>query len=232
LKQERTKSEDNIQATRLAYLIALAPRATEAQREMDIHHGGYRNHKARLYELIEFNDTFVTVVLALSEAELSSFVLQFRVAIDMMCRRANVEPFSDEQFLAIVHGLSREIAVYRGAIKEGFEAKMTSRSEDAHGVDMVIRDPERKISMNIDCKTHSSYHFRLLDLQRDRLITEEERMDAELRGFIVLRHGKHSDFVRTTLVQIATEYLGEIRDFSFVDTKKLGVLLHRAIDAQ
>src|SRR5690606_30984045 len=57
----------------LALLILQAPGAARAQREMDGHRGGYKNRQARLYELIDFNDTFVDTVLSLNEEERQTF---------------------------------------------------------------------------------------------------------------------------------------------------------------
>lgn len=228
LRKERDES-NAIQG--IAILIAEAPRVSEAQADMDDHRGGYRNHKARLYELIDFNDVFVETILALPSYELTDFEQQLKKAMSDMCDEVYAFMLSDKQYEAITHGLSREIAVYKAAKELGYDVRMTSRVEDAHGVDMIIRDARGR-SMSIDCKTRSSYHFRLLDIKKDGFISEQERLDAELQGFIVLTRGKHSDFVRTTLFRVSTEDLGEIRAFSFVDSTKFADLLKRAMDAQ
>lgn len=226
------KKRKNIDSTtNVALLLAQGPKAAVAQMEMDIHHGGYRNHKARLYELIDFNDSFVDTVLALPSAELETFPERLHEMMNELCLSVGVLMMTDKQFGAIVHGLSREIAVYKAARIEGFNVHMTSRVEDAHGVDMVITDKKGR-TMNIDCKTRSSFHFRLIDIKRDHLISEEDRLQAEIKGFMVLRHGKHKDFVQTTLIRVATQELGQIRAFSFQDTKKMGDLLKRAMAAQ
>lgn len=215
----------------LALLLARSPRAAVAQMEMDIHRGGYKNHKARIYELIDFNDSFVDTVLSLPEDQLPTFPDQLNQYMERLCQKVNVLMMTDKQFYAIVHGLSREIAVYHAAKEEGFEVRMASRSEDARGADMVVTN-EHGMMMNIDCKTRSSFHFRLLDLKRDQLITEEERLEAEETGYMVLRKGKHADFVRTTLIRASTQDLSNIRAFRFVDTMKIGQLLKNAMAAQ
>jgi len=215
----------------LALLLARSPRAAVAQMEMDIHHGGYKNRTARIYELIDFNDSFVDTVLSLPEDQLTTFPEQLQFYMETLCQKVNVLMMTDKQFYAIVHGLSREIAVFHAAKDEGFEVRMASRSEDARGADMVVQN-KQGMTMNIDCKTRSSFHFRLLDLKRDQLITDEERLEAEQSGFMVLRKGKHVDFVRTTLVRASTQDLSDIKDFRFVDTTKIGDLLKQAMAAQ
>jgi len=215
----------------LALLLARSPRAAVAQMEMDIHHGGYKNRKARIYELIDFNDSFVDTVLSLPEDQLTTFPEQLQFYMETLCQKVNVLMMTDKQFYAIVHGLSREIAVFHAAKDEGFEVRMASRSEDARGADMVVQN-KQGMTMNIDCKTRSSFHFRLLDLKRDQLITDEELLAAEQSGFMVLRKGKHVDFVRTTLVRASTQDLSDIKDFRFVDTTKIGDLLKQAMAAQ
>lgn len=140
--------------------------------------------------------------------------------------------FTDEQFDAITHGLSREIAVYKAVKKhEGLSVQMSSRVQDSRGMDMIIRDSSGK-EMGIDCKTRSSFHFRLIELKRKGVITEEQRLSAELRGFAVLTKGKHDDFVQTTLLRIATHDLGEIHHYQFVDSSRFIELLRQALAAQ
>lgn len=215
----------------LALLLAQSPRASVAQQEMDIRRGGYKNRTARLYELIDFNDSFVDTILGLPKSELLEFPEILKIHIERLCKTVGVLMMSDDQYYAIVHGLSREVAVYNAAKREGLSVHMTNRVEDAHGVDMVITSNEGR-DMNIDCKTRSSFHFRMLDLKRDHLITEAERLKGEEDGFIVLRKGKHADFVQTTLVRVSTQELGEIKAFAFVDTARIGTLLKQAIAAQ
>lgn len=217
----------------LAQLIARTPRAARAQDEMDRRHGGYRNRKARLYELIDFNDAFVSAVHALPDEELPYFTKNIQRSMKRIVRLFRAPMFSDQQFDAIAHGLSREIAVFRAAVKAGYEVRITDRVEDAKGVDMVIRAPGTGVSIPIDCKTKSSFHFRLLDLKRDGYLSEEQRLRAELSGFHVVRAGRQNkDFQTTTLLRISTQDLGSIRAFDFVDPKYFLRLLQRAMQAQ
>src|SRR5690606_279189 len=122
-KLVRERSEKNrLPEYFLASLILQAPNAVRAQREMDRRHGGYNNRQARLFELIDFNDTFVDTVLSLDEPLLTDFTQRLWHEIDIFCNAQRVDSFSLRQFDAIVHGLSREIAVYRGAKREGYLA--------------------------------------------------------------------------------------------------------------
>lgn len=217
---------------KISQLVLATPRAAQAQLEMDRHQGGYRNHKARLFELIEFNDIFVDTVLTLPDDMLTDFTLKIHKLMDSFCKKINCLMFTDEQFDAIVHGLSREIAVYKAVRSEsGMSVVMANRVEDAHGVDMTIED-EFGRKMGIDCKTRSSFHFRLLDLKRKGVVTEEERLTAELLGYAVLTKGSQNDFVRTTLLRVSTKELGDIKDFAFLDSSRLIDLLRTAMDAQ
>lgn len=213
----------------LALLILQAPSAARAQHEMDEHRGGYRNREARLYELIDFNDTFVSTVLSLEKKDLAEFDERLRGEINRFCAQLHLAAFSDEQFEAITHGLSREIAVYRAARAAGYIVHMTSRVQDAMGVDMVITDPETKRSINIDVKTHSAFHFRLIELEHQDRMNEEKRLQCELAGFCQIRNGHGEKAVDTVLLRIATDRLGEINDFDFVDAAPLSHLIADAL---
>lgn len=226
----RERSEKNrLPEYFLAALILQTPNAVRAQAEMDKRHGGYNNRQARLFELIDFNDTFVDTVLSLDEALLSDFNQRLWHELEIFCSSQRVNNFTPKQFDAIVHGLSREIAVYRGAKKEGYIVRMTSRSQDAMGVDMIITDPETKKSIAIDVKTHSSFRWRLIELQRRRRLDEEKRLQCELAGFCTLRNGKGDNAVDTVLFRVATDRLGKITNYSFEDTTALGVLIGDAL---
>ena len=209
----------------LAQLILQSPTAAEAQRQMDRHRGGYKNRRARLFELIDFNDTFVDTALSLDRMQLKTFTVRLRAEIDWYCTQVGVQSFDDKQFAAIVHGLSREIAVYRAATELGYRAKMTSRLQDSKGIDMIITDPETKKSISIDVKTHSSFHFRLLKLQQSNRLTEEQRLQCELAGYCTIRYGKGYNEIDTVLLRIATDRLGEIHHYEFVDNEPFGELL-------
>ena len=106
-------------------LIAQTPRAVLAQRQMDEHQHGFHNKEKRLYELIDFNDTFVNYILALPNERLPGVVDRLHDDMRAFCKRLKTPMFDERQFEAIVYGLSREIAMYRGAKQEGYEVEMT-----------------------------------------------------------------------------------------------------------
>lgn len=226
LKQHLTRQPEFL----LASLILQAPAAAEAQRQMDRHRGGYKNRHDRLFELIDYNDTFVDTVLALDRESLKTFTDRLRTEIDHYCKRCGVESFDDKQYDAIVHGLSREIAVYRGAEELGYQVRMTSRVQDSMGIDMIITDPTSKKSLNIDVKTHSAFHFRLLELEQQHRIDEQKRLDCELSGYCMIRNGNNQHTVRTMLLRIATDRLGPIHHYEFVDKTEFALLLQRAMN--
>lgn len=223
------REHDNRQpAHLLALLILQSPVAAKAQNEMDKKRGGYKNHQARLFELIDFNDAFVSTVMALPEAELAGFNIGLQAELIEFGRRMRVPSFTAKQFEAITHGLSREIAVFRGAKKLGYLTRMTSRVQDARGVDMIITDPETKKSLGVDIKTRSSFHFRLLNLQRQRRIDEEQRLACELAGFCTINYQTAHEKSETVLLRIATRELGPIEDFDFIDLAPLAQHLANA----
>ncbi|MGB2787435.1 MAG: hypothetical protein WBB94_03580 [Candidatus Saccharimonadaceae bacterium] len=220
-----------IRAEAWLYALALqAPRAAKAQQEMDKHPHGYSDKNARLYELIDFNDTFVATVLTLPVGYADGFVEMAKQLMDKFCRQAAARCFSNQQYEAIVHGLSREIAVYRGAVEQGFAAEMTPRSVDALGVDMVISDTEKNIGVNIDVKTRSSYHYRLLDLMHEGRIDQWRVENGERQGFCPVVNEHDNGAVLVYLLRIDHAEIGEIRNFSFVDSSKLGDILRVIVD--
>ena len=206
-------------------LIAQSPRAARAQVEMDQHKHGYRNREKRLYELIDFNDTYVSYVLATPHDQLPGLAERVKKDLIEFCRRLNVLSFTDAQFEAITKGLSREIAVYRGALHQGFGARMTSRVEDAFGIDMVITDRTTGRTLNIDCKTPSAFRHRLEDLVKEGRLTDDELIRADERGFVTTDHRRNETHVPVTLFCVLPDKLGGITDFTFDDTSKLAAQL-------
>lgn len=216
--------EDNA-ASLLQQLLEKTPGAVRAQRAMDAHSHTYHTNKARLYELIDFNDTFVSLALSLRPEERPGFIERLRVAMQHYCKKANSPMFSDEQFDAITRGLSREVAVYLGARQQGFNVQMTSRAEDAMGLDMTITDPISGRTLNIDCKTASAYHFRIKDLVSQRRMTKVEGEDAEVNGYAHEVNGRGDEAVAVTLLRVDANELGDIKDFVFTDPSLLGTRL-------
>lgn len=213
----------------LASLLEKTPGAVRAQREMDAHPHGFHNNKNRLYELIDFNDTFVALALSLDPANRKGFIERLRVSMQQYCKKQGFPMFTDEQYDAITRGLSREVAVYLGAMGQGFQVEMTSRTQDAMGVDMVITDPVSGRYVNIDCKTPSAYHFRVKDLVQQGRLSEQKAILAEQEGYVHERNGQGSDAISVVILRIDPNELGDIVDFSFktpalLRTKLLSIL--------
>jgi len=226
---ERKRIEEKDSVSWLVLLILQAPRAARAQYSMDEHPHGYHNRKQRLYELIDFNDTFVETVLSLPESELATFVESLKEAIDTFCLRLRTQTFSTKQYQAITHGLSREIAVYRAALIHGFEVAMTPRAVDAFGVDMQIRSLDKGKYINVDCKTTSAFHFRLKDLVHQGRISFDNQAEAEVKGYWEITNRGKGREMRIILLRISQDELGEIHAFSFADESTLIARLQHII---
>ena len=206
-------------------LILQTPRAALSQRQMDEHAHGYHNREKRLYELIDFNDAFVSTVLALDHEEVKGYADRLKQKMIDFCKSMHTPMFSDEQFEAIVRGLSREIAVYRGARAEGFDAQMTSRTDDAFGIDMVITDRQSHRSINIDCKTPSAFRYRLEELIKEGKLTDDELLQADEQDYCITPREDGDKHILVTIMCIRPERLGDVTGFSFDDTAPLAALL-------
>ena len=232
LKKRTLPKEEWGESDRLhAQLIAQTPRAVLAQQQMDEHKHGFHNREKRLYELIDFNDSFVAYILALPDEHIPGIVERLHADMKKFCKRLKTPMFTDRQFEAIVHGLSREIAVYRGAKVLGFGASMTSRTEDAFGIDMVIEDPASGKQANIDCKTSRAYHYKLEDFMKQGRITPKEADAAEQRDFVTVINSLDGQAVPVTTVCIRSERLGDIINFHFSFTNELEALLRDVLDS-
>ncbi len=210
-------------------LVLQAPRAALAQAQMDAHPHGYRNREKRLYELIDFNDTFVMAVLATPHEALPYFTGRMWRIMKRFCDQEKALMFSHEQYDAIVRGLAREIAVYLGAHREGLKATMTSRAEDAFGIDVVVRDPVSGRHANIDVKTPSAFRYRLEDLVKEKRITDEQLLRADKDNFVIVVNHRSGQKVPVTIMCVRSEELGEVVDFHFQNTVFLGKFLRRII---
>jgi hypothetical protein len=208
-----------------ALLLLHAPVAAKAQHYMD-KHPNVREARGRLYELIDFNDTFVSTVLALSPDERNGFLEALQPALERFCKRVGVQRLSDEQFEAITRGLTREIAVYLGALSEGYDVEMTNRTQDALGVDMVITDPHTGERLNIDCKTPSAFRYRIQDLVREGRLSHQEAEQADLAGYAHERNGHGREAVAVTILRVDPNETGDIKNFAFTEPRLLGERLH------
>lgn len=210
-------------------LLAATPEATRAQRQQDKHRHGYRRREERIRTLIAFNDLFVDMVLMVPPEALPRFSKRLYADMKLYCQKRREPYFSEEQFSAIVHGLSREIAVYNGAKMQGFAARMTSRIEDGLGVDMQIIDPASRRYINVDCKTPSAFRYRLIDLAREGRLSEQ-RLDAGMQtGYVAVTSGHGDEKFSVVVLKVDPDALGEVKDFAFEHTGELGRLLREII---
>lgn len=214
----------------LALTLLMVPQAARAQAMMDAHRNNFHDRKTRLFELIDFNDTFVATVLALTPAERHEFVDHLRRVMQHFAKRHKTPMFKDGQFDAIVHGLSREIAVYHAALHEGFDALMTSRADDAFGVDLQIRDRRTRAYINIDIKTHSSYYFRLKVLLREHRISMNEANTALETGYCQVMNRHDGVDVPVVIFRIDHTILGDIANFEFISSERIGEKLQLVLD--
>ncbi len=222
--RQRAQTE-NTKELWFALLLLQTPRAAAAQEYMDKHSHEHQRNDDRLFQLIDFNDAFVSTVLLLSPDERKTFLDIAKREMQTICSRVNARMLSDEQFEAITRGLSKEVAVYLGALEQGFQAEMTSRSQDAMGVDLIVTDKASGRRLNIDCKTPSAYRYRIEDLvQQGRLKTDEGRRADEL-GYITEQNGANEEAVLVTLFRVDPNEVGDITNFTFDDSSQLGTRL-------
>lgn len=201
----------------LVALLAQAPRAVLAQLQMDKLPHGYRNKQERLYELIDFNDTLVATILVMNDDQRRQFSERTKQAADRICQRVGAPCFSNEQWTAIIRGLTREVAVYLAAKEHGFNAFMTDRADDALGVDLQVQDPESKRYINLDVKTPSSFRRRMEQLVHEKRLTERELLVGDRRSYIIEYNGHGVRRVEVVVLCILPDLFGELGDWRFVD---------------
>jgi len=205
----------------LEALILQAPQAALAQVQMDKHKHSYHNREARVLELIDFNDAYVQAVLALPPTHLHAYNEDLKRLIDWFCKRVGAWPFTVEQFEAITHGLSREIAVYNAVRTAGYDVEMTNRTDDAFGIDMYITDRVTGRRVSVDTKTNSAFHYRLIELLREGRLNDADLDLAERKGYAAVINGHADEKVRVVLWRIDHGTLGSIIDFAFEHPDKL-----------
>jgi hypothetical protein len=210
-------------------LLAQAPRAALAQIQMDQHPHGYRNKQERLYELIDFNDTLVSTVLDLPDTERTRFSEATKAAADRICKRVGAPCFTDEQWGAIIRGLTREIAVYWAAKQSGFNVLLTSRAQDALGIDLQVQDPETHRYINIDVKTPSAFRYRLENLVKEERMTPREQLQADDQSYALVINGHGAHQASIVLLCILPDLFGDLAYFRFVDETPMRDMLNRLI---
>jgi hypothetical protein len=213
----------------LVALLAQAPRASLAQIQMDQHPHGYRNKRERLYELIDFNDTLVSTVQVQGTSERLRFDTATKEAVDRVCRRVGAPCFTNDQWSAIIRGLTREIAVYWAAHNAGFNVVMTSRAQDALGIDLQIQDPETKRYINIDVKTPSSFRYRLQRLVYEDRMTPREQLMADEQSYAIQTNGHGDQRAEIILLCILPDLFGDLADFRFVNEEPMRERLNMLI---
>lgn len=210
-------------------LLAQVPRAVLAQLQMDQFPHGYRNKHERLYELIDFNDTLVAIILELDDDHRKAFAERVKQAADRICRRVGAPCFSNEQWTSIIRGLTREVAVYLAAKEHGFNAWLTDRAHDALGIDLQIQDPEDGRYINIDVKTPSSFRHRMEQLVHEGRLTERELLQGDQRSYIIEYNGHGNNRVPVIVLCILPDLFGELADWRFANPEPMSSKLNRLI---
>ena len=226
LKQKFART--NLAHDGMVSLLAQAPRAALAQIQMDQHPHGYRNKQERLFELIDFNDTLVATVQLLSDTDRVRFASAAKVAADRICQRVGAPCFTNEQWDAIVRGLTREIAVYWAAKNNGFNVLMTTRAQDALGIDLQIQDPQTHRYINVDVKTPSAFRYRLETLVEEGRLSPHEQLVADEQSFALQLNG-HGRKIEIVLLCILPDKFGDLADFRFVDEAPMRDMLNMLI---
>lgn len=213
----------------LVALLAQVPRAVLAQLQMDKFTHGYRNKQERLYELIDFNDTLVSTILDMNDELRREFGERTKQAADRICNRVGAPCFTNEQWTAIIRGLTREVALYLAAKENGFNAWLTDRAHDAMGIDIQVQDPENGRYINIDVKTPSSFRRRMEQLVQEGRLTDRELLRGDEQSYIIEQngHGKHR--VEVVLLCILPDLFGDLADWRFVSTEPVRAKLNQLI---
>lgn len=227
LRAHHLKTNDPLDG--FAALLAQAPRAVLAQLQMDQFPHGYRNKQERLYELIDFNDTLVAIILALDDEKRQQFAVRAKEAADRVCKRVGAPCFRNEQWEAIIRGLTREVAVYLAATEHGFNAWLTDRAHDALGIDIQVQDPEDKRYINIDVKTPSSFRHRMEQLVHEGRLTEHELMQGDQRSYIVEYNGHGSNKMPVVVLCILPDIFGDLAYWRFVNPQPMVGMLNQLI---
>ncbi len=213
----------------LVALLAQAPRAVLAQLQMDTFEHGYRNKQERLYELIDFNDTLIDTILPMPDTLRQQFAERTKQAADRICKRVGAPCFSNEQWTAIIRGLTREVAVYLAATEHGFNAWLTDRAHDALGVDMQVQDPESRRYINIDVKTPSSFRHRMEQLVKEKRLTEHQLLAGDKNSYIIEHNGHGKLRAEVVVLCILPDLFGDLADWRFTNPEpmrhKLNILI-------
>jgi hypothetical protein len=94
---------------------------------------------------------------------------------------------------------------------------MTSRAQDALGIDLQIRDPETRRYINIDVKTPSAFRHRLQRLVQEDRMTPREQLIADEQSYAIQVNGHGDQRAEIVLLCILPDLFGDLADFRFVD---------------
>ena len=213
----------------LTALLAQVPRAVFAQLQMDAYPHGYRNKQERLFELIDFNDTLVSTILLLDDPHREAFNERTKQAADRLCRRVGAPCFTNDQWEAIIRGLTREVAVYSAARAFGFNAWLTDRAHDAMGIDIQVQDPEDGRYINVDVKTPSSFRRRMEQLIHENRLTERELMIGDKESYFIEQNGHGENRVEVIVLCILPDLFGELANWRFVNPEPMHQRLNQLI---
>jgi len=227
LRKQFTKTREPLDG--LTALLAQTPRAVLAQLQMDTYPHGYRNKQVRLFELIDFNDTLVATILLLDDKHREEFSERTKQAADRICKRVGVPCFTNDQWTAIIRGLTREVAVYSAAKGAGFNAWLTDRAHDALGVDLQVQDPEDGRYINIDVKTPSSFRHRMEQLVHEKRLTERELVIGDQQSYIIEENGHGRNRVQIVVLCILPDLFGDLADWRFVNPEPMRQMLNQLI---
>ncbi len=214
----------------LTLLLLRSPAASIAQQSMD-ERPHQKDHKTRLYKLIDFNDSYVSTILAMDDEQRRELSEKLPAAMADICERVGSRRFSNEQLEAITHGLSREVATYEAARRHGLDVEMTTRTKDAFGIDMTIGDARTGKYINVDCKTRSSFHFRLKDLFHEARISQYDMELAEEDGYAEVIHRSDNASAKIILLRVSEDDFGMINNFRFENELKFATRLRSIVAA-
>jgi len=137
--------------------------------------------------------------------------------------------FSNEQWDAIIRGLTREVAVYSAARAYGFNAWMTDRAHDALGVDLQVQDPEDGRYINVDVKTPSSFRHRMEQLIHEHRLSERELLIGDQQNYIIEKNGHGKNKVQVIVLCILPDQFGDLVDWRFVNPEPMHQKLNQLI---
>lgn len=230
LRHQIDKAEgEELTSLLLALLIVQSPQAAKAQQLMQKRGIKFSKREDRLHELISFNDTFVDLILSFKEIP-RDIKDNIFYEIHRICGITRTHSFSYKDYGAISKGLEREIALYRAVEHAGFEVRMTSRIADGLGVDMQISEKGSGLQVNVDCKTESSYRFRLQALARQGRVRQSAFLKADEEGYVFFSVGRGKEAIPVVLMRLDEKLTGGVEEFRFRNEDSVGAIIQVLIE--